>query len=74
MMNNPMASMLMQAMQGGGNPLQFIQQMAGQNPQAAQVLQMVNGKSPAQLQQIATNMASQFGTTPQEIVARFMGR
>ena len=74
MMNNPMASMLMQAMQGGGNPLQFIQQMAGQNPQAAQVLQMVNGKYPAQLQQIATNMASQFGTTPQEIVARFMGR
>ena len=74
MMNNPMASMLMHAMQGGGNPLQFIQQMAGQNPQAAQVLQMVNGKFPAQLQQIATNMASQFGTTPQEIVARFMGR
>lgn len=74
MMNNPMASMIIQAMQGGGNPLQFIQQVAGQNPQAAQVRQMVNGKSPAQLQQMATNMASQFGTTPQEIVARFMGR
>ena len=73
-MNNPMASMIIQAMQGGGNPLQFIQQVAGQNPQAAQVRQMVNGKSPAQLQQMATNMASQFGTTPQEIVARFMGR
>lgn len=74
MMNNPMAAMLMQAMQGGGSPMQFIQQMAGQNPQIAQVMRMVGGKSPAQLQQMATNMASQYGTTPQEIMARFTGR
>jgi len=33
-MNNPMMAM-MQMMQSGRNPMQLLQQMAGQNPQAA---------------------------------------
>lgn len=34
-MNNPMMAMLQMA-RNGGNPMQMLQQMAGQNPQAAQ--------------------------------------
>lgn len=53
--------MLVQAMNNGGNPMQLIQQMAEQNPQIAQAFQMMQGKSPQQLQQMAQNMARERG-------------
>lgn len=59
-MNNPVLA-LVQAMQRGGNPLALIQQMAQQNPQAAQAVRMMQGKSPQQLQQMAQNMARERG-------------
>lgn len=59
-MNNPVL-MLVQAMNNGGNPMQLIQQMAGQNPQIAQAFQMMQGKSPKQLQNMAQNMARERG-------------
>ena len=52
--------------------MQMLQRMAAQNPQAAQAINMIHGKTPQQLQQIATNMARERGTTPQEI-ARSLG-
>lgn len=57
-MNNPM-TMLMQAVQSGRNPMQMIQQMAQTNPQMAQAAQMIRGKSPAELQQMARNIAKE---------------
>lgn len=70
-MYNPM-QMMMQAMQGGINPMQFLQQASAQNPQMRQLMQICQGKSPEQLMQIAENMAQQRGTTVQQL-AQQMG-
>lgn len=43
-MNNPMTAMLQMA-RNGGNPMQMLQQMAGQNPQAAQAMRLIQGKT-----------------------------
>lgn len=51
--------------------MQFLQQMAGQNPQVAQAMNLIQGKSPEQLHQIADNMAKQRGTTIEEIARQF---
>lgn len=59
-MNNPVLT-LVQAMQQGRNPMALMQTMAQQNPQVAQALQMVQGKSPQQLQMMAQNMARERG-------------
>ena len=59
-MNNPVLA-LVQAMQQGRNPMALMQTMAQQNPQVAQALQMMKGKSPQQLQQMAQNMARERG-------------
>ena len=59
-MNNPVLA-LVQAMQQGRNPMALMQAMAQQNPQVAQALQMMHGKSPQQLQSMAQNMARERG-------------
>lgn len=51
----------------GGNPMAMIQQMAGQDPRMAQAMQIINGKTPAQLQEIATNMAKERGMTIEQV-------
>lgn len=71
MMSNPIFQ-LANIARNGGNAMQMLQRMAAQNPQAAQAINMIHGKTPQQLQQIATNMARERGTTPQEI-ARSLG-
>ena len=71
MSNNPLFQLASTA-RNGGNAMQMLQRMAAQNPQAAQAINMIRGKTPKQLQQIATNMAQEIGTTPQEI-ARSLG-
>lgn len=70
-MSNPFFQ-LANIARNGGNAMQMLQRMAAQNPQAAQAINMIRGKTPQQLQQIATNMAQEIGTTPQEI-ARSLG-
>ena len=50
----------------------LLQQMAVQNPQAAQVMQMMRGKTPQQMEQIARNMAKERGTSVEDI-ARQLG-
>ena len=59
-MNNPVLA-LVQAMHKGRNPMALMQTMAQQNPQVAQALQMMQGKSPQQLQSMAQNMARERG-------------
>ena len=66
MMSNPIFQ-LANIARNGGNAMQMLQRMAAQNPQAAQAINLIQGKTPQQLQQIATNMARERGTTPQEI-------
>lgn len=70
-MNNPMTQM-MQLLKVGRNPNAVLQMMAQNNPEVRQVMQMFNGKTPEQLRQIATNMATERGTTIEE-VARQLG-
>ena len=60
MQNNPIMT-LVQAMNSGRNPMQLIQQMAGQNPQISQAYRLMQGKSPQQLQTMAQNMARERG-------------
>lgn len=67
MLNNPIW-LLIQAAQGGGDPMRIIGQLAGGNPMIAQGLQMVRGKSPDQLRQLAENMAKERGTNVEDIL------
>ena len=67
MMNNPLI-LLIQAAQSGGNPMQIIGQMAGNNPIMAQGMRLVQGKSPDQLKQMAQNMARERGTTAEAVL------
>lgn len=71
MMNNPMMQMI-SMLRGGMNPQTMLANMAQNNPQVRQVMQMMQGKSPAELQQMAKNMAAQRGTTVEDI-ARQLG-
>lgn len=71
MMNNPVM-ILLNAARNGGNPMQLMQQMAMQDPRIAQARQMMQGKSPQQLRQMAENMARERGTDLQS-VARSLG-
>ena len=65
-----MMGQLARMMQGGGNPMQLLQQMAGQNPQMAGFLQTIQGKSPQQLRQMAENLAKERGTSIQEVAGK----
>lgn len=71
MVNNPMM-FLMSAMQHGGNPQQLLMQMAQQDPQARQVLQILNGKSGVQQREIVQNMARERGVDL-DALARSLG-
>lgn len=70
-LNNPMA-FLMNAMQRGGDPRVLLAQMAQQNPQAAQVLQILSNKSGAQQRTIVENMARERGVDLNDL-ARSLG-
>lgn len=82
MTNNPMAMIqgmaqnpffqIVKFAQGGGDPMQLLQQMAGSDPRAAQAMQLLQGKTAGELEKIATNMAKERGATPEEI-ARSLG-
>ena len=63
---NPI-QMLVSALNNGHDPRALMGQMIGQYPQIAQAMQIMQGKSPAELQQIATNMAKERGTTVEQI-------
>jgi hypothetical protein len=71
MMSNPLVS-LMGLVRNGGNPQAMLNQMAQSDPQVRKVLQMMQGKSPAELRRIADNIAAERGTTVED-VARQLG-
>ena len=56
---NEILMMLIQVMRSGGNPMQAVASMAKGNPVMRQGANMIAGKSPEQVEQIARNMAAQ---------------
>lgn len=56
---NPLT--FIQAMKKGGNPMDLMQSMFGNNPQYQRVMQMVKGKSPKEVRRIAMNLCEQRG-------------
>lgn len=68
--------MMMQAMRGGMNPSQWLEQEAGENPQLQSLYEIVHGKNPDELRETAANMAKQRGLQYEEIeqqMAQHMG-
>lgn len=64
--NNPLFAVL-NALKNGNNPMALMQSIAQKDPRMAQALKMIQGKSPSELQQIATNLCAERGTTPAEV-------
>lgn len=58
-MINPMQ--LMQMLRGSGNPMQMLMGMSRNNPQLQQIMQMTNGKTPAEMQQMVMDEARKRG-------------
>ena len=56
---NPLQAI--QALQQGANPNQLMMQLAQQNPAMRQAMQMVNGKTPDQIRDMAQQIARQRG-------------
>lgn len=52
----------------GGDPMNMIQSFAQNNPQAKQMLQNLNGKSPDELKAYAENMAKSYGTDINSVI------
>lgn len=63
---------LIQMLQGSGNPMQMLMGMAQNNPALGQALQMVNGKTPAEMERMAYDMAKQRGVDLNQL-AKQMG-
>lgn len=68
---NPMMRMI-QLMRNGQSPMGMMQEMAMQDPRAQQAVNMIQGKSPQQLEQTARNMAREKGIDL-DMVMRQMG-
>lgn len=64
-MINPM--MIIQMMQSASNPMQAAQQLAAQNPELRPALQIIQGKSPQQLEQTFYNLCQSHGVAPEQV-------
>lgn len=71
MQNNP-AFQLAIAMRQGKNPNVILQQMAMSDPRVAQAMQMIQAKTPQQLQEMTKNLAKERGVNIED-VARSLG-
>lgn len=71
MMNDPMM-MIMNVMRNGKDPRALIQQLASNDPRVRMAMQMVNGKSDKELEQIVRNMARERNIDIEHL-ARSMG-
>ena len=70
MMNNPVAQ-LMNVIRTGGDPQALLNSMASRDPQIKQAVQMMSGKTSAQLQQMAQNMARERGISLNDVMRQF---
>lgn len=58
-MMNPLQ--MVQMLRGAQNPMHTMMQLSRQNPQLNQIMQMTNGKTPAQMEQMVRQAAQQRG-------------
>lgn len=58
---------MLKAIRSQPNPTHGLMQLAQQDPRVRQVMQMVNGKTPAEMEQIARQMAEQRGVDLDQI-------
>lgn len=65
MLQNPMQ--LMNLIANNNSPMQLIQQMFGNNAIMGRAIQMGQGKSPEQIQQIIKNIAHEKGMTDEQL-------
>ena len=70
MINFPI-SMIAGMLQSGQTPVNMLQMLLNNNPAAGQVLQMVNGKSSAELRQMAENIAREKGVNLEDLARQF---
>jgi hypothetical protein len=68
-MNNPMQLMMM--IRNSNNPMGMIQQMFGNNPQYSQIMSMIQGKSPQQIEQYVRNLYQSQGQDINQIASQF---
>jgi hypothetical protein len=52
---------MLSALQKAQNPMTLLNQLAGQNPQLKRVMEVMNGKSPKELEQYVRNTAKTQG-------------
>lgn len=64
MMNPPQ---MVQMLRGAQNPMQTMMQLSQQNPQLNRIMQMTNGKTPAQMEQMVRQAAQQRGVDLNQI-------
>lgn len=69
--NNNIMQMMMQMMQGKGNPQQIMSQMAQGNPLFQRAQEMAKGKSPEELEQTIKNLCGQRGIDYDQALAQF---
>lgn len=69
MMNNPMQ--LFQMLRGAQNPMQMMMSMFGSNPQFNQIMQIVQGKSPQELEQYVRNAYQSNGQDINQVLKQF---
>lgn len=69
MMNNPMQ--LFQMLRGAQNPMQMMISMFGSNPQFNQIMQIVQGKSPQELEQYVRNAYQSNGQDINQVLKQF---
>lgn len=65
-MQSPL-EMAINMMRNGQNPSAMLGQMASQNPQIRQYMQITQGKNPHQLKSIAENMAKERGISLRDL-------
>lgn len=68
--NNPIIG-IVNAMRNGSNPNDLINQAIRNHPQRDQLQQIIGGKSPDQLMQVAQNMCRERGTTIDDVLKQF---
>lgn len=61
---------MIKMLQGVQNPMQMMQNMMGMNPQFQRAMQMTQGKSPAELQQVCRNMCGEIGVNFDDVTAK----
>lgn len=62
---------LLQMMKNSNNPMSIIQQLSNNNPQMQELMKVIEGKSPQELEQYARNIAQSKGINLSKFLNQF---